>query len=401
MTEVYIYDAVRTPRGKLRGGALQEITPIRLAATPLRALRERNNLPAAAVEDVVYGCVVPVGEQGGDITRAAVLAADYDQSVPGVQINRFCGSGLDAVNMAAGQVASGQVALAVGGGVESMTRVPMGSDFGAWVSDPQETFRTHYVPQGIGADMIATQQGYSRERVDAFAAESQRRTAQAQDEGRFSRSLVPVRDMHGTVICHTDEHPRRTASAESLGRLEAAFAGMGKTAGFDERLLLRYPAVERIEHVHTAGNSSGIVDGAAAVLLGSRAAGDGLGLKPRARIRSWATVGSEPAIMLTGPVEASHRALKRAGMAVSDIDLFEVNEAFASVVLFVAETLGVGLERVNVNGGAIALGHPLGATGAMLLGTVLDELERSGKGTGLITLCVAGGMGTTTIIERL
>jgi acetyl-CoA C-acetyltransferase len=401
MTEVYIYDAVRTPRGKLRGGALQEITPIRLAATPLRALRERNNLPAAAVEDVVYGCVVPVGEQGGDITRAAVLAADYDQSVPGVQINRFCGSGLDAVNMAAGQVASGQVALAVGGGVESMTRVPMGSDFGAWVSDPQETFRTHYVPQGIGADMIATQQGYSRERVDAFAAESQRRTAQAQDESRFSRSLVPVRDMHGTVICHTDEHPRRTASAESLGRLEAAFAGMGKTAGFDERLLLRYPAVERIEHVHTAGNSSGIVDGAAAVLLGSRAAGDGLGLKPRARIRSWATVGSEPAIMLTGPVEASHRALKRAGMAVSDIDLFEVNEAFASVVLFVAETLGVGLERVNVNGGAIALGHPLGATGAMLLGTVLDELERSGKGTGLITLCVAGGMGTTTIIERL
>jgi acetyl-CoA C-acetyltransferase len=401
MTEVYIYDAVRTPRGKLRGGALQEITPIRLAATPLRALRERNNLPAAAVEDVVYGCVVPVGEQGGDITRAAVLAADYDQSVPGVQINRFCGSGLDAVNMAAGQVASGQVALAVGGGVESMTRVPMGSDFGAWVSDPHETFRTHYVPQGIGADMIATQQGYSRERVDAFAAESQRRTAQAQDEGRFSRSLVPVCDMHGTVICNTDEHPRRTASVESLGRLDAAFAGMGKTAGFDERLLLRYPAIERIEHVHTAGNSSGIVDGAAAVLLGSRAAGDELGLKPRARIRSWATVGSEPAIMLTGPVEASHRALKRAGMAVSDIDLLEVNEAFASVVLFVAETLGVGLDRVNVNGGAIALGHPLGATGAMLLGTILDELERSGKGTGLITLCVAGGMGTTTIIERL
>jgi acetyl-CoA C-acetyltransferase len=401
MSEVYVYDAVRTPRGKMKGGALQEITPIQLAATPLRALRERNRLASDAVQDVVFGCVVPVGEQGGDITRAAVLAADYDESVPGVQINRFCGSGLDAVNMAAGQVASGQVGLAVGGGVESMTRVPMGSDFGAWVSDPRETFRTHYVPQGIGADMIATQRGYDRATVDGFAVESQRRTAQAQDEGRFARSLVPVCDMHGTVLQNTDEHPRRSTTVESLGRLDAAFAGIGKAAGFNERMLLRYPGVERITHVHTAGNSSGIVDGAAAVLLGSKEAGETLGIKPRARIRSWATVGSEPSIMLTGPVAASHQALKRAGMAVSDIDLFEVNEAFASVVLFVAEELGVSLDRVNVNGGAIALGHPLGATGAMLLGTMLDELERSGKSTGLITLCVAGGMGTATIIERL
>ncbi len=401
MSEVYIYDAVRTPRGKLKGGALQEITPIQLAATPLRALRARNGLAADAVEDVVFGCVVPVGEQGGDITRAAVLAADYDESVPGVQINRFCGSGLDAVNLAAGQVASGQVGLAVGGGVESMTRVGMGSDFGAWVADPRETFRTHYVPQGIGADLIATQRGYSRRDVDGLAVESQRRTAVAQDEGRYAKSLIPVLDMHGTVICDTDEHPRRGTTLESLGRLDAAFAGPGKTAGFDERVMLRYPGVERVEHVHTAGNSSGIVDGAAAVLVGSPDAGAALGLKPRARIRSWATIGSEPSIMLTGPVEASRRALKRAGMAVSDIDLMEINEAFASVVLYVTEELGIGMERVNVNGGAIALGHPLGATGAMLLGTVLDELERTGKGTGLVTLCVAGGMGTAAIIERL
>lgn len=401
MSEVYVYDAVRTPRGKMRGGALQEITPIQLAATPLRALRERNGLERDAVEDVVFGCVIPVGEQGGDITRAAVLAADYDESVPGVQINRFCGSGLDAVNLAAGQVASGQVSLAVGGGVESMTRVPMGSDFGAWVSDPRETFRTHYVPQGIGADLIATQRGYTREIVDGLAVESQRRTAVAQDEGRYAKSLVPVRDMHGTVICEADEHPRRNTTLESLSRLDAAFAGPGRTFGYDDRVMLRYPGVERVEHVHTAGNSSGIVDGAAAVLLGSAEAGKALGVKPRARIRSWATIGSEPSIMLTGPVEASRRALKRAGMAVSDIDLVEINEAFASVVLYVSEELGLSLDQVNVNGGSIALGHPLGATGAMLLGTVLDELERTGKSTGLITLCVAGGMGTATIIERV
>ncbi|WP_238123299.1 MULTISPECIES: acetyl-CoA C-acetyltransferase [unclassified Xanthobacter] len=401
MSDVYIYDAVRTPRGKLRGGALQQVTPIRLAASVLTALRERNGYAADAIDDVVFGCVVPVGEQGGDITRAAVLAAGYDQSVPGVQINRFCGSGLDAVNMAAGQVASGQCGLAIGGGVESMTRVPMGSDAGAWTSDPRETFASHYVPQGIGADVIATLRGYDRVAVDGFAVESQRRTAVAQDEGRFARSLVPVRDMHGAILLERDEHPRRGATLQSLAKLEPAFAGPGKAAGFDERIIMRYPGIEKINHVHTAANSSGIVDGAAAVLVGSAAAGDALGLKPRARVRGWATVGSEPAIMLTGPVEASNRALKRAGMAARDIDLFEVNEAFASVVMFVAEELGVGLDRVNVNGGAIALGHPLGATGAMMLGTVLDELERTGRSTGLITLCVAGGMGTAAIIERL
>ncbi|MGR7994450.1 acetyl-CoA C-acetyltransferase [Xanthobacter sp. ZOL 2024] len=401
MSDVYVYDAVRTPRGKLRGGALQQVTPIRLAASVLTALRARNGYAADAIDDVVFGCVVPVGEQGGDITRAAVLAAGYDQSVPGVQINRFCGSGLDAVNMAAGQVASGQCGLAIGGGVESMTRVPMGSDAGAWTSDPRETFASHYVPQGIGADVIATLRGYDRVAVDGFAVESQRRTAVAQDEGRFARSLVPVRDMHGAILLERDEHPRRGATLQSLAKLEPAFAGPGKAAGFDERIIMRYPGIEKINHVHTAANSSGIVDGAAAVLVGSAAAGDALGLKPRARVRGWATVGSEPAIMLTGPVEASNRALKRAGMAARDIDLFEVNEAFASVVMFVAEELGVGLDRVNVNGGAIALGHPLGATGAMMLGTVLDELERTGGSTGLITLCVAGGMGTAAIIERV
>jgi len=400
VAEVCIYDAVRTPRGKLRGGALQHVTPIRLAAVPLAALRDRNGLDTAAVEEVVFGCVIPFGEQGGDIARAAVLAAGFDQSVPGAQINRFCGSGLEAVNMVAGQVASGQVALGIGGGVESMSRVPMGSDQGSWVSDPRETFRTHYVPQGIGADLLATLCGHSRRDVDALAVESQRRTAAAQDEGHFARTLVPVHDLNGTLLLDRDEHPRRSATLESLGKLEPAFTHVG-AAGFDGRAILRYPQVERIEHVHTAANSSGIVDGAAAVLLGSREAGERLGLKPRARIRAWAAVGSEPTIMLTGPVAASRRALARAGMQASDIDLFEINEAFASVVLYVAEELGAGLDRVNVNGGAIALGHPLGATGAMLLGTVLDELERRGLATGLVTLCVAGGMGTATIIERV
>lgn len=400
MAEVFIYDAVRTPRGKMRGGALQHVTPIRLAAAPLEALRDRCNLDTRAVEEVIYGCVVPVGEQGGDVTRAAVLAAGYDQSVPGMQINRFCGSGLEAVNMVAGQVASGQVALGIGGGVESMTRVPMGSDQGSWVSDPRETFQTHYVPQGIGADLLATLCGYSRADVDGFAVESQKRTATAQDEGRFERSLIPVRDMNGVLLLDRDEHPRRGVTTESLGKLEPAFAKPG-AAGFNGRALLRYPHVERIEHVHTAANSSGIVDGAAGVLLGSAEAGRRLGLKPRARIRSWAAIGSEPTIMLTGPVAASNRALERAGMKASDVDLFEINEAFASVVLFVADRLGAGLDRVNVNGGAIALGHPLGATGAMMLGTVLDELERRDLSTGLITLCVAGGMGSATIIERV
>ncbi|MGI6247397.1 MAG: acetyl-CoA C-acetyltransferase [Pseudochelatococcus sp.] len=399
MTDIMIYDAVRTPRGK-RGGGAAPISPIRLAATPLRALAARNDLSGQPVQDVVLGCVVPVGEQGGDIARAAVLAAGWPQEVPAVQINRFCGSGLDAVCAAAGQIGAGQIDIAVGGGIEHMTRVPMGEDRGAWASDPRETLASHYVPQGIGADVIATQRGYSRADVDGFAAESQARAARAQEAGVFDRSLVPVADVAGRIVLARDEHPRPGTGAGDLAKLRPAFADAGK-AGYDARITLRYPALERIEHVHTAGNSSGIVDGAAAVLLGSPRAAGKLGRKPRARLRAWANIGSEPSIMLTGPVPATRLALERAGMAISDIDLFEINEAFASVVLFTMEELGIDHGKVNVNGGAIALGHPLGATGAMLLGTALDELERRDAATALITLCVAGGMGTAAIIERV
>lgn len=401
MAEVFIYDSVRSPRGKMRGGGLQHLTPIRLAAAVLAGLRERTALDTRLVEDVVFGCVVPFGEQGGDVTRAAVLAAGYDQSVPGVQLNRFCGSGLEGVAMAAAQVGAGQAALAIGGGVESMSRVAMGSDQGAWVSDPRETFLNHYVPQGISADLLATLRGYSRTEVDALAVESQRRTAHAQAEGYFARSLLPIHDGNATVLLDRDEHPRAGVTLESLAKLEASFAKPGREQGFDERAILRYPQVAAVNHVHTAANSSGIVDGAAAMLLGNAEMGKALGLKPRARLRSWSAIGSEPTLMLSGTVAAARRALARAGMQTADVDLFEINEAFAAVVLYTAEELGVGLDRVNVNGGAIAMGHPLGATGAMMLGTVLDELERRDLATGLVTLCVAGGMGSAAVIERV
>ncbi|MBI5270352.1 MAG: acetyl-CoA C-acetyltransferase [Burkholderiales bacterium] len=402
MTDAFIYDAVRTPRGKGRAsGALHGTTPIHLAVTALQALRDRNRLDTARVDDVILGCVEPVGEQGANIARVAALVAGYDQFAPGVQINRYCASGLEACNMATAKVMSGQSPLAVGGGVESMSRVPMGTGGGAWPADPAVALPTYFVPQGISADLIATLYGYSRADVDAYALESQRRAAVAWQEGRFAKSIMPVRDVNGLVVLDRDEHMRPETTIESLAKLEPAFKLQGERAGFDAVALQRYPQLERIEHVHHAGNSSGIVDGAAAVLIGSAEAGQRLGLKPRARIRSFASVGSEPTIMLTGPSFSAEKALKLAGMSCSDIDLFELNEAFASVVLRFMEVMDVPHERMNVNGGAIAMGHPLGATGAMILGTLLDELERRNLSTGLATLCVGAGMGTATIIERV
>ena len=400
--EAYIFDAVRTPRGKgKKDGGLHGTTPIELAATALRALKVRNQLDTALVDDVVLGCVTPIGEQGACIGRLAVLAADYDESVAGVQINRFCASGLEACNMAAAQVMSGQSALAVGGGVESMSRVPMGADGGAWPIDPRCAIKTYFVPQGVSADVIATQSNYSRRDVDAYAVESHRRAQRATDAGWFGKSIVPVRDLNGMVVLDRDETIRPQTSLESLADLKPSFAEMGEKFGFDAVIRQRYPELERINHVHHAGNSSGIVDGAAAVLIGNREIGALIGTRPRARIRAFATIGSEPSIMLTGPSYAAEKALRHAGMAVSDIDLFELNEAFAAVVLRFTEVLAVPHEKLNVNGGAIAMGHPLGATGAMILGTLIDELERRGLGTGLATLCVGAGMGTATIIERI
>jgi len=402
MTEAFIYDAVRTPRGKGRAsGALHGSTPIHLAVTALQALRDRNRLDTAQVDDVILGCVEPVGEQGANIARVAALVAGYDQSAPGVQINRYCASGLEACNMATAKVMSGQSPLAVGGGVESMSRVPMGTGGGAWPADPAVALPTYFVPQGISADLIASLYGYSRADVDAYALESQRRAAAAWSERRFARSIVPVRDVNGLVVLDRDEHMRPETTADSLAKLEPAFKLQGEHAGFDAVALQRYPQLERIEHVHHAGNSSGIVDGASAVLIGNAEIGQRLGLKPRARIRSFASVGSEPTIMLTGPSFSAEKALKLAGMSCSDIDLFELNEAFASVVLRFMEVMNVSHARMNVNGGAIALGHPLGATGAMILGILLDELERRNLATGLATLCVGAGMGTATIIERV
>ncbi len=402
MTEAFIYDAVRTPRGKGRAsGALHGSTPIHLAVTALQALRDRNRLNTAQIDDVILGCVEPVGEQGANIARVAALVAGYDESAPGVQINRYCASGLEACNMATAKVMSGQSPLAVGGGVESMSRVPMGTGGGAWPADPAVALPTYFVPQGISADLIATLYGYTRADVDAYALESQRRAAAAWAEGRFARSIAPVRDVNGLVVLDRDEHMRPETTIESLAKLEPAFKLQGERAGFDAVALQRYPQLERIEHVHHAGNSSGIVDGAAAVLIGNAEVGKRLGLKPRARIRSFASVGSEPTIMLTGPSFSAEKALKLAGMSCSDIDLFELNEAFASVVLRFMEVMNVPHARMNVNGGAIAMGHPLGATGAMILGTLLDELERRNLATGLATLCVGAGMGTATIIERV
>jgi len=402
MTDAFIFDAVRTPRGRGRpDGSLHSITPIQLAAQTLAAVRDRNNLDTRLVDDVVLGCVTPIGEQGANIARLAALVAGFDESVPGKQLNRFCASGLESVNTVAAQIMAGQADFGIGGGVESMSRVPIGADGGAWPIDPQVAWQQYFVPQGISADLIATLDGYSRETVDAFAVESQRRAAAAQQAGFFDRSIVPVRDVIGEVALARDEYLRPGTSMADLAKLKAAFVQMGGEAGFDAVAIQRYPQVEAIDHVHTAGNSSGIVDGAAAVLLGSKRAGKKAGLKPRARVVAFASIGSEPTIMLTGPAAASRKALKRAGMKTGDIDLWEINEAFAAVVLRYQREMGLTPDRVNVNGGAIALGHPLGATGAMILGIVLDELERRDLSTALVTLCVGAGMGTATIIERV
>ncbi|MBM3569280.1 MAG: acetyl-CoA C-acetyltransferase [Alphaproteobacteria bacterium] len=402
MTEAFIYDAVRTPRGKGKtDGALHEVPAVRLAASALTSLAARSRLDTGLVDDVVLGCVEPVGEQGADIGRSAVLEAGWAESVAGVQINRFCASGLEACNMAAAQVMSGQSQLTVGGGVESMSRVRMGSAGGAWMVDPELAFRTYFVPQGVSADLLATKYGISRDDVDAYAVESQRRAAAAWSEGRFERSVAPVKDQNGLTVCAKDEHLRPGTSMQSLAALTPSFAGIGEAIGFDAVIQQRYPEVERVNHVHTPGNSSGIVDGAAAVLIGNREIGSKLGLKPRARIRGFASIGTEPSIMLTGPSFSVEKALQRAGMGYGDVDLYEVNEAFAAVVLRFMQVSNVWFDKINVNGGAIALGHPLGATGAMLLGTVLDEMERRGLGTGCVTLCVGAGMGTATVIERV
>jgi acetyl-CoA C-acetyltransferase len=402
MTEAYIYDHVRSPRGRGKSdGSLHAITPINLMSQVLAALRERNKLDTSLVDDVILGCVAPVGEQGADIARIAVLDADYAQSVAGKQLNRFCASGLEAVNTAAAQIMSGQSDVAIGGGVESMSRVPMMSDGGAWATDPQVAYKTYFVPQGISADLIATKYGISRRDLDVYSAESQKRAAHAWKQGWFSGSILPIRDHIGRVALDHDEHMRPEATAESLGGLKPAFVIPGEQGGFDAVILQKYPEVESVKHLHTAGNSSGIVDGAAAVLVGHAEAGKRMGLKPRARIRSFASIGSEPSIMLTGPVPATEKVLKRAGMSTSDIDLFELNEAFAAVVLHYMNQLNIPHDKINVNGGAIAMGHPLGATGAMILGTVLDELERRDLSTALVTLCIGGGMGTATIIERV
>jgi acetyl-CoA C-acetyltransferase len=402
MPEAYIYDHVRTPRGRGKpDGSLHEVTALRLAETALRALKDRNGLDTARVDDVILGCVDPVGEAGGDIARAAALVADYGTHVPGVQINRFCASGLDAINFAAAQVMAGQHDMTVGGGVESMSRIGIGASGGAWPVDPAIAVKSFFMPQGISADLIATKYGFSRDACDAYAVESQKRSAKSWAEGLFKDSVVPVRDINGITLLDRDEHMRPSTDMQSLGQLKPSFVQMGQMGGFDAVAVDAHPDVEAVDHVHHAGNSSGIVDGAAAVLIGSREAGDAAGLRPRARIRAFANIGSDPALMLTGPVDVTRKVLARAGMDLSDIDLFEINEAFASVVLRYLQAFDLDPAKVNVNGGAIAMGHPLGATGAMILGTVLDELERTGKERALVTLCIGAGMGTATIIERV
>ncbi|HEY8578914.1 MAG TPA: acetyl-CoA C-acetyltransferase [Beijerinckiaceae bacterium] len=402
MADAFIYDAVRTPRGRGKpDGALHEVTSLALANAALTALRDRNDLDTRLVDDVVLGCVDPVGEAGGDIARAAALASGYGDHVPGVQINRFCASGLDAVNFAAAQVMAGQHDMAVGGGVESMSRIGIGASGGAWPVDPSIAIPSYFMPQGVSADLIATRYGFDRDACDAYAVESQRRAARAWEEGRFARSVVPVRDVSGVTLLDRDEHMRPQTDMQSLAALKPSFQMMAEQGGFDAVAIQAHPEVESLRHVHHAGNSSGIVDGAAAVLVGNADAGRAAGLKPRARIRAFANIGSDPALMLTGPVDVTRKALKRAGMSIADIDLFEVNEAFAAVVLRYLQAFDLDAADVNVCGGAIAMGHPLGATGAMILGTALDELERSGKGVALVTLCIGAGMGTATIIERV
>jgi len=402
MPDAFIYDHVRTPRGRGKAdGALHEVTALNLATQTLAAVKERNRLDPALVDDVVLGCVDPIGEAGGDIARVAALTAGYGDGVPGVQINRFCASGLDAVNFAAAEIMSGQHDMTIGGGVESMSRVGIGAAGGAWPMDPAIALKSYFMPQGISADLIATKYGFSRDDVDAYAVESQRRAATAWNEGRFARSVISVKDVNGLTILAKDEHMRPSTTMQSLAQLNPSFVQLGEMSGFDAVAVQAHPELETINHVHHAGNSSGIVDGAAAVLIGSKEAGEKAGLKPRIRIRAFANIGSEPAIMLTGPVDVTEKVLAKAKMSLDDIDLIEVNEAFAAVVLRYCQAFDLDAAKVNVNGGAIAMGHPLGATGAMILGTVIDELERRDLSTALVTLCIGAGMGTATIIERV
>jgi acetyl-CoA C-acetyltransferase len=402
VTKAYIYDHVRSPRGKGRAdGSLHEVTAVQLSAQVLASVAQRNQLDTGLLDDVIMGCAQPVGEQGGNIARSAVLVAGYEESVAGFQVHRFCASALEAVNTAAAHIMAGQTNAAIGGGVECMSRTYIGADTGAWSADPWVNYHSHFAPQGIGADMIATLDGFSRTDVDSYAVESQHRAAVAWREGRFAKSVVPIKDVCGEVLLDHDEYMRPATTLETLGALKPAFTALGEKAGFDTVAMMRYPQIEAVNHVHTGGNSSGIVDGAAAVLLGNANFGVSAGLKPRARIRAFASIGSEPTIMLTAPADVTRKALKIAGMTIDDIDLFEVNEAFAAVPMRFMQVLGVDHAKVNVNGGAIALGHPLGASGAMILGTVLDELERRNLNTALVTLCAGNGLGTATIIERV
>lgn len=403
MTDAYIYDALRTPRGKGRSdGSLHEVTALRLSAVTLNALKERNGLEGSAVEDVIWGNATQVKEQGGCLARTSVLASDLDESIPGLSINRFCASGMEAVNLAANQVRGGAGEAYIAGGVECMSRVPMGSDGAAVAVDPTVAMENYFVPQGISADIIATEYGISRDDADAFAVESQRRAAKAWDEGRFGRGVIPVRDVNGLTVLERDEHMRPETDMQSLGALKPSFKDQGESMpGFDRVAMLKYPHLERVNHVHHAGNSSGIVDGAAGVLVASKEWGEARGLKPRARIRATAKIGTDPTIMLTGPVPVTAKILRESGMSIGDIDLFEVNEAFSSVVLRFMQAFDVDHGKLNVNGGAIAMGHPLGASGAIIIGTLLDEMERTDRETGLATLCVASGMGAATIIERV
>jgi acetyl-CoA C-acetyltransferase len=403
MTEAFVYDAIRTPRGRGKNtGSLHGTKPISLVVGLLEELRKRNpELDTSRVEDVILGCVSPVGEQGADIARTAALAAGYETSGPGFQLNRFCASGLEAVNIAAQKVRSGWEDLLVAGGVESMSRVPMGSDGGPWAMDPQTAYDTSFIPQGISADLIATLESFSRTDVDSYAAESQERAAKAIANGNFAQSVVPVTDINGQVVLDVDEFPRAGTTVESLAGLKPSFAAIGDMGGFDAVALQKYHWVEKINHVHTPGNSSGIVDGAALMLIGNEQVGQDLGLTPRARIIATGVVGTEPTIMLTGPAPSARKALAKAGLSFDDIDLFEINEAFAAVVMKFMRETGVPHEKINVNGGAIALGHPLGATGAMILGTVIDELHNRDQRYGLATLCVGGGMGVATIVEKI
>lgn len=402
MADAYVYDAVRTPRGRgKKDGSLHEVPAVRLGAKVLEAVRDRNGLDTAKVDDIIFGCVDPVGEAGSVIPRSAAFEARYANAAPGMQISRFCASGLDAINLGAAKIAGGSDEIVIAGGVESMSRVGMGMSGGAWFMDPSVGIPSYFMPQGVSADLIATKYGFSRDDVDAYAVESQKRAKNAWDKGYFKKSVIPVEDQNGLTILDHDEHMRPGTDMQALGQLNPSFVMPGEMGGFDAVAVQRYPELESINHVHHAGNSSGIVDGAAAVLLGSRKAGKSMGLEPRARIRAFTNIGSEPAIMLTGPVDVTEKLLKKARMKLSDIDLFELNEAFASVVLRYMQAFEIDHDRINVNGGAIAMGHPLGATGAMIFGTVLDELERRDLNTALVTLCIGAGMGTATIIERV